>query len=261
MQNRIYQFSGTAIGFSGVLRRIEKTKPILWRIPAQAVSATPFIGGHSFAAVDGKQFADRRVCFDSARSEVFGDYDPPERVIEFTHGNHEANDLPVYGYAEASVTNLSIVNGPRKLSVSELGYRISMRDRRDGSGPSFVIEWLKLVNVAIDGVRFDVDFAPCCKQQGYVFPAARTGPSGYAYASVVADIRYAEGCRPLSYVSIPGVSDPGKIVVDELGTIHLGEIFTSPKRWRISMLRIAAGSDDGGGYDSGTGDLNGQEHP
>lgn len=262
MQHRIHQFSGTAIGFSGVIRRIERTKPIVWRIPAQSVAAIPFIGGHSFDEVNGKQFADRRVCFDRAHSEVFGDYDPPEKVIDFTHGNHADNDLPATAYAEASVTNLSIVNGPRKLSIGELGFRMSVRDPRDGSAPRFLIEWLKLDNFSIDGTKFDIGFVGCARVAGFSgFAGAQRGSSGYEYGSVVSGVDYAAGCSPLSYVRFGGGLPPGTIVVDELGTIHLGEIFSSPHRWRISMLRIAAGSDDGAGYDSGTGDLNGIGHP
>jgi hypothetical protein len=104
---RRFIFNGSAVAFGGRIRR-----PDDLFLKAAAVSHLPVTGGLSESHIKGPDCSQYHykeyLKFSEAYSRSHGDFSDPKRAVDFTHGNHELNDLPANTVVEARLHDLRI---------------------------------------------------------------------------------------------------------------------------------------------------------
>jgi hypothetical protein len=82
----------------------------------------------------------------------------------------------------------------------------------------------------------------------------------HTFVSVVKTVSWADPRTAPADVQL-NPAEPYKIVVPDFGCIYLGELLLTPASHRVTMLRIALGSPDGGDFNGGSGETNGAGFP
>jgi hypothetical protein len=155
-------FDGSAVAFAGHIRR-----PDDCLIPAIASSCLPVTGGLAEAS-SGPQNYKGIISFDSASTRAHGDYADTKRAADFTHGNHDDNELAANTFVESTLKGLTIqmpldpVGGAapvvRTFAAETVHVRLeTLADRRNAV--SFRMLETTFDGVTVDGNRLRVTTA------------------------------------------------------------------------------------------------------
>ena len=277
VENRFFFFAN-AVALAARIRRAENAF-----VPAVASACLPVTGGVGSGESEGGQYGDV-LSFGRAMTKVSGDFVRPDRAVAFTSGNHGENLLPTESSAEASLRELRIINGDRRLEIDGLEAGLgSYSDRRRGT------EFRKLTanfqNVRIDGVpllikthgelftehatyqklaqtyarslEFRERYSEYFESERPVNRKHRAIPEsqGLIYTTVVSAIEW-QG-KPPEGTSI----HRNGVRVHGFGTIYFGELIIEHDFRRLTLLRFELGSPTGGDGSAAEVQTNGSSWP
>ncbi|MFN7925498.1 MAG: hypothetical protein U0Q16_35695 [Bryobacteraceae bacterium] len=259
--DRVFYFTSNAVGVACRIRR-----PNDLTLESQAPSCLSPIAGVSSSTAGPATFDNGLLVFGRATTSCTGDYTDLAKAVQYTHGNHTLNDVPTRSTTTCDVSGLAFTNtGPttsRRLATVRNGFQLIAENANDlvvpQSEPLFKFQSLTLEEVTIDEATLLVSFDPKWFQPHTYTGLGYKGSS--TFTSVVKSVAWADPAKAPPDVKIDP-NEPYKIVVPDFGTIYLGELLLTPLSHRITMVRVALGSPDGGDGMSGTGDTNGTSFP
>ncbi|HYR89283.1 MAG TPA: choice-of-anchor P family protein [Terriglobia bacterium] len=240
-------FRGNAVGVAGHIQKPGEL--IIW---VQGASALPVVGGYSRSNVDRATFGDV-LSFDSARTQATGDFSARENAYKTL--------------ADSVVKGLN-VNG--RLTADSLEATFTSTHPVDGSEPSIVPGGTQIMNLRIDGypinVKLDIDLFTKYATRDSLSRAYSTDDTFFnRYGSRFQKSEKAPppppGKRPIpevfGYIVTSIVSeiqtDHPKVVIngnmitlDGFGRIFLGELLITSISRRMTLVRLALGSEIGG---------------
>lgn len=265
---RRFIFRASAAAFGG---HIIRPKDIVLEAPG--ASALPVTGGRSVATIPRTRFDDY-FSIESAKTFTEGLFEDRKQFLDFTNHQIEQDALVAATQAIAEVNTMIVGRQPR-LTIKHLRGELRARSPLGSSLPAVRVGDLAVDGVDIDGHRLIVDLNPVPFQRFDTYakllvaaddPAfvkdsgdslymrtARKGETapppagrlivdsyGTIYATVVRSIRWDGAPFPgaeieRNYVSIP-----------DFGRIFFGELLINTDYRRLTMVRMALGSDSGG---------------
>jgi len=239
---------GNAVGVAGHIHKPDEL--IIW---VQGASSLPVIGGYSRSNVDRAAFGDV-LSFDSARTQATGDFSQTENAYK-TLANSVVKGLNVNG----------------RLTADSLEATLASKHPVDGSEPSIVADGTQIINLRLDGypltVKLDIDLFnkyatrdslsraystddAFFNRYGSRFQKSEQPPppppsgkrqipevNGYIVCSIVSEIQ----------TSHPKAVINGHVItLNGFGRIFLGEFLITSVSRRLTLLRLALGSEIGG---------------
>jgi hypothetical protein len=266
---RRFIFRGNAAAFGGHLIR---PKNIVLEAPG--ASSLPVTGGRSVAKIPPTRFDDH-FSVESASTFAEGLFEDPNQFRDFTNHLVEEDTLTAVTRVNAEVNGLAVGSGPR-LTVRHLRAELQARSPYGSGQPAIRIG----DNVAIDGVEIDghrliveLNTAPfqrydtlakllvAADDPAFVNESGdalfmhtpRNGESnpppagrliedhcGTIYATIVKSIRWDGTAFPDSTI------EHHKVVLPDFGRVYFGELLISRDCRRLTMIRLALGSNGGG---------------
>jgi hypothetical protein len=249
--NGRYMWAGHALGASARFHRLDDQQNLNHVVPALGTSIVPPSGGRSGAHADPFKYN-----VDSPRQRCLFEV---QRVDTFAEGR-DANGV-IETEVSAEVAGLGVVEKLR----CDLVQMHMLVTRQGPTGEPVVttngnrIEGMQLGNVK---VVVTIDEAPLLNSgdaakfeaflRGKGRPAARFGE--YANSTIVSDIQLIGSERDKAGMSVDG----NVITWKGFGRIILGEIHVKAHERRLTLVRLAMGSDAGGTGTAGDGQTNGQ---
>jgi hypothetical protein len=246
-----YMFAGHALGASARFHRLDEQENLNHVVPALGAAVVPPAGGRSGAHADVYQYhADsprRRCLFEVQRVDTFADGRDAKGLIE-TEVSAEVTGLHVVEKLRCDLVRMHMVatrKGPTGDPV------ITTKGNR--------IDGMRLLNVeavvTIDdepllNSRDAEQFEACLRGKGLA--AGRLG--SYSTSTIVREIRLVGSEKDKQGMSVDG----NVIVWKGFGRIILGEIHVKAHDRRLTLVRLAMGSDAGGTGTAGDGHTNGQ---
>jgi hypothetical protein len=264
---RRFIFRANAAAFGGHLIR---PKDIVLESPG--ASSLTVSGGRSVARIPATRF-DEYFSVESASTVAEGLFEDRQQFEAFTYHRVEEDTLAAVTNVSAEVNGFVVGRKPR-LTIKRM--RADLRARSPlGSGQAAIrVGDVALDGIDIDGYRLvvDIDTAPfqrfdthakllvAADDPAFVkasgdalfMRAARTGEStpplagrliesgGTIYATIVKSIRWDGPPFPGSTIEY------NKVVLPEFGRAYFGELLVSQHSRRLTMVRLALGSDGGG---------------
>jgi len=269
---RRFIFRANAAAFGG---HIIRPKEIVLEAPG--ASALPVTGGRSVANIPGTRFDDY-FRIESAKTVTEGLFEDRQQFRDFTNHKIEQDALVAATMAIAEVNTMVVgrgVEGAPRLTIKHLRGELRARSPLGSSMPAIRVGDLAIDGVDVDGHKLIVDLNPLPFQRfdthakllvaaddpafvkdsgdALYMRTARKGETapppagrlivdsyGTIYATVVRSIRWDGAPFPgaeieRNYVSIPN-----------FGRIFFGELLLSQHCRRLTMVRMALGSDSGG---------------
>jgi hypothetical protein len=264
---RRFIFCANAAAFGGHLIR---PKDIVFEAPS--ASSLTVSGGRSVGRIGATRF-DEYLSIESASTFAEGLFEDRKQFLEFTYHRVEEDSLTAVTHVSAEVNGFVVGKKPR-LTIKRM--KADLRAHSPlGSGQAAVrVGDVALEGIDIDGYRLvvELDTAPFqrfdthakllvaaddpafVKASGDSLfmrtpragesnppPAGRLIEScGTIYATIVKSIRW-DGPE------FPGSSiEYNKVVLPEFGRAYFGELLIAQQSRRLTMVRLALGSDGGG---------------
>jgi hypothetical protein len=265
---RRFIFRASAAPFGGQLVR---PKEIVFESPS--ASALTASGGRSVGLISAMNFQDY-LSVRSASTLAEGLFEDPKQFLDFTYHRIEEDALTAVTNVNAEVHGFVVGQKPR-LTIQRL--RADLRARSPlGSGQAAI----RVGDVAIDGVDIDgyrliveLDTAPFqrfdthakllvaaddpafVKESGdrLFMRTPRNGEAppppagrlieaycGTIYATIVRSIRWDGPAFPGSTIEF------NKVILPDFGRAYFGELLISDSSRRLTMVRLALGSNGGG---------------
>ncbi|HEY7291963.1 MAG TPA: hypothetical protein VH583_19135 [Vicinamibacterales bacterium] len=270
---RRFIFRASAAAFGG---RLIRPKDIVFE--SAAASALTVSGGRSKATAGPTKF-DEYLSVESASTSAEGGFEDPKQYLEFTYHRVEEDTLTALTTVSAELNGFLVGQKPR-MTIKRLRAELLARSPR-GSGQSAIrIGDVALEGVEIDGYklivelytapfqRFDThakllvaaDDPAFVKESGdaLYMKTPRTGESnpppagrliemgcGTIYGTIVKSIRWDGPAFPNSTIEY------NKVVLPDFGRAYFGELLISQHSRRLTMVRLALGSDGGGSASGG----------
>jgi hypothetical protein len=268
-QPRRFIFHAHAAAFGG---QIIRPRNIVLEAPG--ASALPVSGGRSVARIPRTSF-DEFFSVDSARTFAEGLFDDAKQFEAFTNHQLLEQSLTASTVVRAEVLGLAVGRTPR-LTIKRLSAELQAKSPNGSGQPAVRVgKDVAIEGVVIDGHRLVVElytapfqrFDTYAKLQvaaddpafvkesgdalfmtttvdGQAPPAAagrllQSSP-GTVYATIVRSIRWDGDPFPGSEINRNVVKIPG------LGVLYFGELLIEEYSRRLTMLRLALGSEAGG---------------
>ena len=278
-----YVFHSHATAFGG---RILDPKDIV--LEAGGASALVVTGGRTVSRL-GPTKIDEYFEVESANTLAEGSFEDPAAAIEVAHRRREEHTLTAISRARAEVNGMAVGKKPRmvigrirvELTNRSAGYsgQPSIRISKDTLIDGISIEGFKLV-VTVDTKPFiqcdthakllaaadDPKFVEKSGQS--LFMSKRFGSTpktpafrkliytnGTIYATIVKSIRWDGKPFPKSEIH------DNMVVLPTFGRVFFGELLISEASRRLTMVRMALGSDSGGSAGGGDVEANGVWSP
>jgi hypothetical protein len=264
---RRFIFRANAAAFGGHLVR---PKDIVLEAPG--ASSLTVSGGRSVAKIPATRFDDY-FSIESASTFAEGLFEDPKQFLEFTYHRVEEDTLAAVTHVISEVNGFVMGRKPR-LTIKRM--KADLRARSPlGSGQAAIrVGDVALEGIDIDGHRLviELDTAPfqrfdthakllvAADDPAFVkasgdsmfMKTARNGESnpppagrlieycGTIYATIVKSIRWDGPPFPGSTI------EHNKVVLPEFGRAYFGELLVSQQSRRLTMVRLALGSNGGG---------------
>jgi hypothetical protein len=278
-----YVFHSHAAAFGG---RIVRPKDIV--LEAGGASALLVTGGRSVARLERTQF-DEFFTVESANTVAEGFFEDHKAFVEVTHRRALEQTLVAISRARTEVNGLAVGRKPR-LTIARIRAELLNRSAGISGQPSIRISKDTVIDgIAIDGFKLRVElnikpFTQCdthakilsaaddpkfvstagetlfmSKRFGVEHPRPvfrkliRTGST--IYATIVKSIRWDGKHFPKSEIHDNMVVLPG------FGRVFFGELLIAQYSRRLTMVRMALGSDAGGSASAGDVETNGSWSP
>jgi len=278
-----YVFHSHAAAFGG---RIVRPKDIV--LEAQGASALLVTGGRSVARLQRTAF-DEFFEVESANTVTEGFFEDLKGFVDVTNHKAEEQSLTAVSRARAEVVGLSVGRKPR-MTIKRVVAELTNRSAGHSGQPAIRIgKDVAVDGISIDGHRLVVELntKPFLKHDTHarVLAAAddakfveeageslfmsrrfagtaktpafrkliRTGST--IYATIVKSIRWDGKPFPKSEIH------DNVIVLPEFGRVFFGELLISEQSRRLTMVRMALGSDAGGSASAGDVETNGMWSP
>src|SRR5262245_31906063 len=265
---RRFIFRASAAAFGG---HIIRPKDIVLEAPG--ASALPVSGGRSVANVPSTRFDDY-FSIESARTFAEGLFEDRSQFLAYTNHAIEQDALVAATQATAEVNTMVVGRKPR-LTIKRLRGELRARSPLGSSLPAIRVGDLVIDGVDVDGhrlivelnllpfQRFDTyakllvaaDDPAFVKESGdaLYMRTARKGetappaagrliiePCGTIYATVVRSIRWDGDPFPNARI------DRNYVTIPDFGRVYFGELLINKDYRRLTMVRMALGSDLGG---------------
>jgi hypothetical protein len=277
-----YVFHSHAAAFGG---RIVRPKDIV--LEAGGASALLVTGGRSVAKLERTQF-DEFFTVESANTLAEGSFEDTKALIEVTHRRAQEQTLAAVSRARTEVNGLAIGRKPR-LSIGRIRAELTNRSAGHSGQPWFRIGKDTVIDgISIEGFKLVVElnirpFTQCdthakilaavddkkflTKSGESLFMSKRFGgestpafrklvrAGNTVYATIVKSIRWDGKPFPKSEIHDNMVVLPG------FGRVFFGELLISEFSRRLTMVRVALGSDAGGSASAGDVESNGGWSP
>jgi hypothetical protein len=278
-----YVFHSHAAAFGG---RIVRPKDIV--LEAKGASALLVAGGRSVAKLQ-RTTIDEFFEVESANTLTEGFFEDLKGFVDVTNHRAEEQSLTAVSRARAEVNGLAIGRKPR-LTIGRIRAELTNRSPGHSGQPSIRIgKDVAIDGISIDGYRLVVELntRPFLKHDTHakVLAAAddskfieeageslfmskrfagtaktpafrkliRTGST--IYATIVKSIRWDGKPFPKSEIH------DNMVVLPEFGRVFFGELLISEYERRLTMVRMALGSDAGGSAAAGDVSTNGGWSP
>jgi hypothetical protein len=278
-----YVFHSHAAAFGG---RIVRPKDIV--LEAQGASALLVTGGRSVARLQRTQF-DEFFEVASANTLTEGFFEDLKGFVDVTNHKAEEQSLAAVSRARAEIDGLSVGRKPR-LTIKRIVAELTNRSAGLSGQPAIRIgKDVTIDGISIDGFRLvvELNIKPFLKHDTHakVLAAAddakfveesgeslfmsrrfshdsktpafrklvRTGHT--IYATIVKSIRWDGKPFPKSEIH------DNMVVLPEFGRVFFGELLISEYERRLTMVRMALGSDAGGSASAGDVSTNGGWSP
>jgi len=279
-----YVFHSHAAAFGG---RIVRPKDIV--LEAGGASALLVTGGRSVATL-GRTRIDEFFEVESAKTEAEGFFEDTKAYVEVTHRRVHEHTLTARSRARTEVNGLAVGRKPR-LKVARIRAELVNRSAGHSGQPSIRISRDTLIDgISIEGFKLIVELNTRpfiqCDTHAKIIAAAddpkfvskageslfmskrfaggdakppafrklvRTGNT--VYATIVKSIRWDGRRYPKSEIHDNMVVLPG------FGRVFFGELLISEFERRLTMVRMALGSDAGGSASAGDVSSNGGWSP
>lgn len=277
-----YVFHSHAAAFGG---RIVRPKDLV--LEAGGASALLVTGGRSVAKLQRTQF-DEFFTVESANTLAEGAFEDTKALIEVTHRRAQEQTLNAVSRARAEVNGLAIGRKPR-LSIGRIRAELTNRSAGHSGQPWFRISKDTVIDgISIEGFKLVVElniqpFIQCdthakilaavddkkflSKSGESLFMSKRFGgestpafrklvrAGNTVYATIVKSIRWDGKPFPKSEIH------DNMVVLPEFGRAYFGELLISEQSRRLTMVRMALGSDAGGSASAGDVESNGGWSP
>lgn len=221
-----YHYTASAVGLGGVLK--DRTGVTIVRSLASVALAPT--GGEGFSEI--ADYDSDGISFSKARSHVTG-YDSAGRTFTTTSDICITN-LNLFGRVKAASLQTSI-SSTREVLASD-SPKTEHPDKARFSISSMI------VGLTIDGVEvnpeLDLDLCRCatyadvCKEYAKRRLAVPPANAQLIRASFVKDLHYAPT------TTVGPQQDGFKVPVENLGTVHIGEMILKPGTRTVNLLRI-----------------------
>lgn len=278
-----YVFHSHAAAFGG---RIVRPKDIV--LEAQGASALLVTGGRSVARLQRTAF-DEFFEVESANTVTEGFFEDLKGFVDVTNHKAEEQSLTAVSRSRAEVVGLSVGRKPR-MTIKRVVAELTNRSAGHSGQPAIRIgKDVAVDGISIDGHRLVVELntKPFLKHDTHarVLAAAddakfveeageslfmsrrfagtaktpafrkliRTGST--IYATIVKSIRWDGKPFPKSEIH------DNVVVLPEFGRVFFGELLISEQSRRLTMVRMALGSDAGGSASAGDVETNGMWSP
>ena len=264
---RRFIFRASAAAFGGHLIR---PKDIVFEAPS--ASSLTVSGGRSIGKIPATRF-DEYFAVESASTFAEGLFEDRKQFLEFTNHRVEEDTLAAVTRVSAEVNGFVVGRKPR-LTIKRMKADLTARSPL-GSGQAAI----RVGDVALDGIDIDghrlvveLDTAPfqrfdthakllvAADDPAFVkasgdalyMKTPRNGESnpppagrliehgGTIYATIVRSIRWDGPPFPGSSIEF------NKVVLPDFGRAYFGELLVSQQSRRLTMVRLALGSDGGG---------------
>lgn len=265
---RRFIFRGSAAAFGG---HIIRPKDIV--LEAHGASSLPVTGGRSVARIAKTDF-DGYFHVESASTFAEGLFEDRRQFLEFTNHRVEEDALAAVTTVRAEVEGMMVGRAPR-LTIKKMRAELHARSPL-GSGQAAIRigDGVAIDGIDIDGHRLIVELDPAPFQRfdthakllvaaddpafvkasgdALFMKTARNGEpapppagrlmesGGTIYATLVKSIRWDGTPFPGSRI------DGHKVTLPEFGRVYFGELLISSDCRRLTMVRMALGSDSGG---------------
>ena len=278
-----YVFHSHAAAFGG---RIVRPKDIV--LEAGGASALLVTGGRSVSQLPRTQFDDFFEV-ESASTLAEGSFEDTAALIEVTHRRTQEQTLSAVSRARTEVNGLAIGRKPR-LMIGRIRAELTNRSAGHSGQPSIRVGKDTVIDgISIEGfklvvelntkpfVQHDthakllaaVDDPKFVTQSGEtLFMSKRFGSEpktpafrrlvqtgGTIYATIVKSIRWDGKPFPKSEIH------DNMVVLPTFGSVFFGELLISQYSRRLTMVRMALGSDSGGSASAGDVETNGTWSP
>jgi hypothetical protein len=264
-------FHGSALGLAAHIRR-----PNNYYLESVASSVLAITGGIAQAQVEGGQTG--IISYGAVSTQASGDFVPSEDAVQFTHGNHCDNDLPLRTAVTTNVSGL-VLDVPQEHSglhffgksnrvVSMQQLSAVMENTSDRRRPNA----FRKLDVAIDGVLVD-DHKLIVETDTKLFTENSTKRKlssaldddnfrsqcgnqiigewpGIILATVVKRMYWADGAPPETRI------ENNKLIINGVGSLYFGELIIQEGFRRIALVRLQLGSPDGGAGTVGQAETN-----
>ncbi len=285
-----YAFHSHAAAFGG---QIVRPKNLV--LEAGGASALVVTGGRCVSEL-GPTRIDEFFEVQSAKTFAEGLYEDPKKFIEVTQHRREEQTLTAVSTARAEVNGLSIGRKPR-LTIGRIRAELTNRSAGHSGQPSITIGADTIIDgISIDGFRLKVtlELGPFCENDTHakvlaaaddpkfvaksgerLFMSKRFGGAttrkgatpekpafrklirsgATIYATIVKSIVWDGKPFPKSEIH------DNMVILPDFGRVFFGELLISEYSRRLTMARMAMGSDAGGSASAGDVESNGSWSP
>jgi hypothetical protein len=278
-----YVFHSHAAAFGG---RIVRPKDIV--LEAQGASALLVTGGRSVARLQRTQF-DEFFEVASATTLTEGFFEDVKGFVDVTNHKAEEQSLAAVSRARADIDGLSVGRKPR-LTIKRIVAELTNRSAGHSGQPAIRLgKDVAIDGISIDGFRLVVELntKPFLKHDTHAKVLAAADDSKFVeesgeslfmskrfshdaktpafrklvrtghtiYATIVKSIRWDGKPFPKSEIH------DNMVVLPEFGRVFFGELLISEYSRRLTMVRMALGSDAGGSASAGDVETNGVWSP
>jgi hypothetical protein len=278
-----YVFHSHAAAFGG---RIVRPKDIV--LEAHGASALLVTGGRSVAQLQRTTF-DEFFEVESANTLTEGFFEDLQGFIDVTNHKAEEQNLTSVSRARAEVNGLAIGRKPR-LTIGRIRAELTHRSPGHSGQPSIRISKDTVIDgISIEGHRLVVELntKPFLKHDTHAKLLSAADDSKFVedageslfmskrfahdsktpafrklirtgntiYATIVKSIRWDGKPFPKSQIH------DNVVVLPDFGRVFFGELLISEQSRRLTMVRMALGSDSGGSASAGDVETNGVWSP
>jgi hypothetical protein len=278
-----YVFHSHAAAFGG---RILDPKDVV--LEAGGASALVVTGGRTVSRL-GPTKIDEYFEIESASTLAEGSFEDPKAAIEVAHRRQAEHTLTAISRARAEVIGMAVGKKPRML-IGRIRVELVNRSAGYSGQPSIRISKDTLIDgISIEGFKLVVEidtkpFLQCdthakllsaaddpkfvAKAGQTLFMSKRFGGDGKTpafrkliqtggtiYATIVKSIRWDGKPFPKSEIH------DNMVVLPTFGRVFFGELLISEASRRLTMVRMALGSDSGGSASGGDVEANGVWSP
>lgn len=263
MNRRRFVFRGNAAAFGG---HIIRPKDIVLEAPG--ASSLPVTGGRSTAKIPRTQF-EEFFKVESATTFAEGLFEDRKQFLKLTNHEVDEDTLVTSTVVRVDVRGMTVGRKPR-LTVKQLQAELRGRSPLVSGQPALQISQASIDGIDIDGHRLAVEFntKPFQRYDTHAkLLAAADDPAmakdlgrwsathGTIFTTIVKSIKW-DG-KPFPGSKIEG----NAVTLPEFGQVFFGELLISELSRRLTIIRMALGSDSGGSASGGDVETNGMWSP